>query len=125
MYVCVCAANTDSFDSLSHSQYRLKLPKLCYHPGWRLMRLGYRTCFHTLYDEKKKNKKNIYILYVCVYVSVLQTQIPLTLSLSLSHHPSLSSKRLMLYTLPMNIDGYVPFLINFLDTIVRGGKYVD
>ena len=32
------------------------LPKLCYHPGWRLMRLGYRTCFHTLYDEKKKKK---------------------------------------------------------------------
>ena len=31
---------------------RLELPKLCYHPGWRLMRLGYRTCFHTLYDEK-------------------------------------------------------------------------
>ena len=23
------------------------------HPGWRLMRLGYRTCFHTLYEEKK------------------------------------------------------------------------
>ena len=24
-----------------------------YHPGWRLMRAGYRTCFHTMYDEKK------------------------------------------------------------------------
>ena len=23
------------------------------------MRLGYRTCFHTLYDEKKKKKKNL------------------------------------------------------------------
>ena len=23
------------------------------HPGWRLMRLGYRTCFYTLYEEKK------------------------------------------------------------------------
>ena len=34
----------------------LELPKLCYHPGWRLMRLGYRTCFHTLYDENKKIK---------------------------------------------------------------------
>ena len=22
-------------------------------PGWQLMRTGYRTCFHTLYDEKK------------------------------------------------------------------------
>ena len=32
-------------------QYRLELLKMCYHPGWRLMRLGYRTCFHTLYDE--------------------------------------------------------------------------
>ena len=27
----------------------------CYHPGWRLMRAGYHTCFHTLYDEKKKS----------------------------------------------------------------------
>ena len=36
---------------------RLELPKLCYHPGWRLMRLGYRTCLHT-YDEKKKNDNN-------------------------------------------------------------------
>ena len=35
---------------------RLELPKLCYHPGWRLMRLGYRTCFHTLYDEKLNTK---------------------------------------------------------------------
>ena len=33
--------------------WKLELLKLCYHPGWRLMRLGYRTCFHTLYDEKK------------------------------------------------------------------------
>ena len=32
-----------------------------YHPGWRLMRLGYRTCFHTLYDE------NIYI-YIYIYI---------------------------------------------------------
>ena len=32
----------------------LELPKLCYHPFWRLMRLGYRTCFHTLYDEKEE-----------------------------------------------------------------------
>ena len=22
-------------------------------PGWRLIKAGYRTCFHTLYDEKK------------------------------------------------------------------------
>ena len=39
------------------SKYRLELPKLCYHPGWRLMRLGYRTCFHTLCDVKKKKKE--------------------------------------------------------------------
>ena len=39
-------------------QYRLELPKLCYHPGWRLMKAGYRTFFHTLYDEK-----NIYIYF--------------------------------------------------------------
>ena len=38
---------------------RLELPKLCYHPSWRLMRLGYRTGFHTLYDEKK---------YVYIYI---------------------------------------------------------
>ena len=25
--------------------------------SWRLMRLGYRTCFHTLYDENLKKKK--------------------------------------------------------------------
>ena len=34
-----------------------ELPKLCYHPGCRLMRLGYHMCFHT-YDEKKKNDKS-------------------------------------------------------------------
>ena len=39
-----------------------ELPKLCYHPGWRLMRLGYRTCFHTLYDEKKK------IFHIFMYI---------------------------------------------------------
>ena len=33
----------------------------CYHPGWQLMSLGYRTCFHTLYDEIKKNDIYIYI----------------------------------------------------------------
>ena len=37
----------------------------CYHPGWRLMRLGCRTCFHTLYDEKK------YIhVCVCIYIYI-------------------------------------------------------
>ena len=35
-----------------------ELPKLCYHPCWRLMMLGYRTCFHTLYDEKKNLFQN-------------------------------------------------------------------
>ena len=34
-----------------HFGTHLELPKLCYHPGWRLMRTDYRTCFHTLYDE--------------------------------------------------------------------------
>ena len=33
----------------------LELPKLCYHPG--LLRAGYRTCVHTLYDEKKCDGK--------------------------------------------------------------------
>ena len=42
------------------ARYRLELLKLCYHPGWRLMRRGYRTCFHTLYDEKYIY--NIYII---------------------------------------------------------------
>ena len=36
-----------------------QIPKLCYHPGWRLMRIGYRTCFHTLYDEKKMYKQDL------------------------------------------------------------------
>ena len=40
----------------------LELPKLCYHPGWRLMRLGYRMCFHTLYDEKKKKKMMTFMI---------------------------------------------------------------
>ena len=40
-------------------QYRLELPKLCYHPGWQLMRAGYRTCYHTLYDEKKNWKSDL------------------------------------------------------------------
>ena len=42
IYICVCVC-------------------VCYHPGWRLMRLGYRTCFHTLYDE------NSYI-YIYIYI---------------------------------------------------------
>ena len=57
---------------------RLELLKLCYHPGWRLMRLGYRTCFHMLYDEKKKiyiikfistNNKH-FITYQSIYINV-------------------------------------------------------
>ena len=31
----------------------------------------------------------------------------------------------MLYTLPMNINGYVSFLINTLDTIVSELKYAN
>ena len=31
----------------------------------------------------------------------------------------------MLYILSMNINGYIPFLINMLDTIVRGWKYTN
>ena len=31
---------------------------------------------------------------------------------------------LLLYTLPININGYVPFLINILDTIVMRLKYI-
>ena len=48
-------------------QYRFELPKLCYHPGWRLMRTEYHTCFHTLYDEnifrklyKRRRRKKSY-----------------------------------------------------------------
>ena len=54
------------FNTLSKAKYkypmnyiikRQKYIMLCsYHPDWWLMRLGYRTCFHTLYDEKKKSK---------------------------------------------------------------------
>ena len=40
----------------------------CYHPGWRLMRLGYRTCFHTLYDEKKK--------YIYIYIYIVHMMWP-------------------------------------------------
>ena len=47
-----------------------ELLKLCYHPGWRLMRLGYRTCFHTLYDE------NIYI-YIYYTYTISYIHIPI------------------------------------------------
>ena len=40
-------------------QCRLEQPKLCYHPGWRLMRTGYHTCFHTLYDEKFEHQDSL------------------------------------------------------------------
>ena len=34
--------------------------------------------------------------------------------------------RILLYTLPMNINGYVPFLISTMDIILRVGvKYAD
>ena len=73
MCVCVCVCVW-----CQEWQYRLELPKLCYHSGWWLMRLGYRTCFHMLYDEKKKYiyillSRYIYIyiyIYVCVCVCV-------------------------------------------------------
>ena len=45
------------------------------HPGWRLMRLGYCTYFHTLYDEKKKKKKKIYThTYTYIYIYILYKQ---------------------------------------------------
>ena len=53
--------------SVAQGVTRLELPKLCYHPGWRLMRLGYRTCFHTLYDEKK-------IIWVILFFDFLHTR---------------------------------------------------
>ena len=33
--------------------YRLELPKLCYHPGWRLMRLGITRAFTCCMMKKK------------------------------------------------------------------------
>ena len=39
-------------------------------PGWRLMRTWYRTCFHTLYDEKNKC---IYI-YIYIYIYIKLTE---------------------------------------------------
>ena len=62
-----CGSTCDTLASSAANQgdntvsvaLRLELPKLCYHPGWRLMRLGYRTCFHTLYDE---------YIYIYIYV---------------------------------------------------------
>ena len=41
---------------------RLELPELCYLTGWQLMRAWYRTCFHTLYDEKKT------YIYIYIYM---------------------------------------------------------
>ena len=48
-------------------QCRLELPKMFYHSGWWLMRAGYRTCFHTLYDEKK--------IYACVRMCTCERKI--------------------------------------------------
>ena len=41
----------------------------------------------------------------------------------LSYIPDRNAYNILPYTLPLNINGYVPFLINTLDTIVRGRKY--
>ena len=60
-------------------QYRLELSKLCYHSRWWLMRAGYRTCFHTLYDEKKCLYISMYIfvyiyaytfVYICIHLCI-------------------------------------------------------
>ena len=55
------------------------------------------------YREKQINKK--IFLVIC------------------SHYDFLSTEpfQLLLYIVPMNIDGYVPNIINMLDTIERGG----
>ena len=45
-------------------KYPVKWQK-CYHPGWQLTRTEYRTCFHTLSDEKKK--------YIYIYTILLNT----------------------------------------------------
>ena len=41
-------------------------------PGWQLMSAGYRTCFHTLYDEKKLHKVYDYIIiYDMIYITII------------------------------------------------------
>ena len=48
---------------------------------------------------------------------------PLMLIVYCNYEPTINF--FVLYTIPMNINGYVPFLINMLDTIVRGWKYAN
>ena len=69
---------------------RLELPKLCYHPGWRLMRTGYRTCFHNC---MMKVKKKIYILHI--------------------HTHTLTHTHIYIYKLHTNI--YIYIYINYID----------
>ena len=54
-------------------QYRLDLPKLCYHHVWRLMRLGYRTCLMKKkcnpHNTRKMRKKPRSLLFPSTYWS--------------------------------------------------------
>ena len=49
----VCTINkgshTKKVGKLIEDTMYTELPKLCFHPGWRLMGAGYFTCFHTLF----------------------------------------------------------------------------
>ena len=38
--------------------------------GWLLMRSGYRTCSHTLYDKIKINIYICIIMYLCIYIYI-------------------------------------------------------
>ena len=43
------------------------------------MRLGYRTCFHTLYDEKKKRKKKKKIqMIIHIILKLVHKKVPST-----------------------------------------------
>ena len=57
MCMCVCVSGSTYIQA---KLIFLNTFEYYHHPGWRLMKAGYRTCFHTLYDEKKYIRLNIY-----------------------------------------------------------------
>ena len=67
IYVCVCVCiliNPVRWHKLLGSgSTALSYQNCVITPGWRLMRAGYRTCFHTLYNE------TIFI-HTCIYEQI-------------------------------------------------------
>ena len=55
--------------------------------------------------------------------SRIWTRVAVSISYDDNHYTTGTSKTKLLYTQPVNINGYVPFLINTSDTIMRMGIF--